>query len=98
MWAPETRDGAVASGAVSLRVSVTERCDLRCRYCRTGRERTPAEWDLPSLDRLAEAVGWAVRRLGVTRVKITGGEPLLRPGVVELVRDLGGRPASTRSP
>jgi cyclic pyranopterin phosphate synthase len=51
-------------------------------------EREPADRTLPALSRLAAAVGWAVRRMGVTRVKITGGEPLLRAGVVEFVRDL----------
>jgi cyclic pyranopterin phosphate synthase len=86
------RDGAFRSGAVSLRVSVTERCDLRCRYCRTGHEREPADRTLPALSRLAAAVGWAVPRLGVTRVKITGGEPLLRRGVVEFVRELSRHP------
>jgi cyclic pyranopterin phosphate synthase len=67
---------------------VTERCDLRCRYCRTGREREPAEWDLPSLDRLAEAASWVIRLFDVTRVKVTGGEPLLRRGVVDFVHRL----------
>jgi cyclic pyranopterin phosphate synthase len=67
---------------------VTERCDLGCRYCRTGLEREPVDRTLPSLRWLASAVGWAVRRLRVARVKVTGGEPLLRPGVVEFVRDL----------
>jgi cyclic pyranopterin phosphate synthase len=67
---------------------VTERCDLRCRYCRTGREREPADRTLPSPSRLATAVRWAVHGLGVTRVKITGGEPLLRAGVVDFVCDL----------
>ncbi|MFI5119038.1 MAG: GTP 3',8-cyclase MoaA [Thermoanaerobaculia bacterium] len=84
--------GVARGGAASLRVSLTERCELRCRYCRTGRERTPAERYLPSLDRLAEAVGWVVRRLGVARVKLTGGEPLLRPGVVDFVRRLASGP------
>jgi len=88
--APETRDGALRTGAVSLRVSVTERCDLRCRYCRTGLEREPADGTLPALSRLASAASWAVRHLGVTRVKITGGEPLLRAGTVEFVRRLSG--------
>jgi cyclic pyranopterin phosphate synthase len=88
MWAPEARGGIVTSGAVSLRVSVTERCDFRCQYCRTGLEREPADRTLPPLSRLAATASWTIRRLGVTRVKITGGEPLLRPGVVELVRDL----------
>jgi cyclic pyranopterin phosphate synthase len=40
------------------------------------------------LGRLSVAVGWAVRHVGVRRVKITGGEPLLRPGLVEFVREL----------
>ncbi|HEX2799280.1 MAG TPA: radical SAM protein, partial [Thermoanaerobaculia bacterium] len=84
--------GALNRSAVSLRVSVTERCDLRCRYCRTGREREPADRTLPALSRLAAAVGWAVLRLGVMRVKITGGEPLLRRGVVEFVRELSRHP------
>ncbi len=71
---------------------MTERCDLACRYCRTGREPAPDEKGLPSLDRLAGAVEWAVRRLGVSRVKLTGGEPLLRPGVVDFVRRLAAGP------
>jgi cyclic pyranopterin phosphate synthase len=88
----EARDGAARGGAVSLRISVTERCDLLCRYCRTGMEREPADRTLPALSRLAAAVGWAVRRMGVTRVKITGGEPLLRRGAVDLVRRLASDP------
>jgi cyclic pyranopterin phosphate synthase len=88
MRVAELRDRSVACGAASLRVSVTERCDLRCRYCRTGREREPAEWDLPSLDRLAEAASWVIRLFDVTRVKVTGGEPLLRRGVVDFVHRL----------
>lgn len=88
MPASETRDGAARCGAVSLRVSVTERCNLRCRYCRTGLERDPADRTLPPLSRLAAAVGWAVHHLGAPRIKVTGGEPLLRQGVVELVREL----------
>ena len=71
---------------------MTERCDLLCRYCRTGSEREPAEEGLPALDRLADVVGWVARRLGVTRVKVTGGEPLLRPGVVAFVRRLASGP------
>ncbi len=71
---------------------MTERCDLQCRYCRTGLEREPADRALPALGRLAAAVGWAVRRLPVTRVKITGGEPLLRAGLVSFVRALAGEP------
>lgn len=71
---------------------MTERCDLRCRYCRTDKEQDAGDRELPSLDRLADAVGWAVRNLGVTRVKLTGGEPLLRIGVVGFVRRLAADP------
>ncbi|MCP2261763.1 cyclic pyranopterin phosphate synthase [Streptoalloteichus tenebrarius] len=72
-----------------LRVSLTDRCDLRCRYC------MPAEglpW-LPRAELLTDAevlrvVGVAVRDLGVRSVRLTGGEPALRRGLVDLVRGL----------
>ncbi len=82
--------------ATDLRVSLTDRCNLRCTYC------MPAEglsWlpkpELLTDDELVRLVGVAVG-LGVTDVRLTGGEPLVRPGVVELVRRLAGlrpRPA-----
>ena len=70
--------------ATDLRVSLTDRCNLRCTYC------MPAEglaW-LPSPqlltdDEVVRLVRVAVERLGVTEVRFTGGEPLLRPGLVE---------------
>ncbi|GGM10368.1 cyclic pyranopterin monophosphate synthase [Dactylosporangium sucinum] len=70
-----------------MRVSLTDRCNLRCSYC------MPAEgldW-LPSPTLLTDAevvrlIGVAVRRLGVTEVRFTGGEPLLRRGLPEIVR------------
>ena len=72
--------------ATDLRVSVTDRCNLRCRYC------MPAEgldW-LPSPalltdDEVARLIAIAVRRLGITEVRFTGGEPLLRRGLAGLV-------------
>lgn len=72
--------------AADLRVSVTDRCDLRCRYC------MPADglaW-LPSRtlltdDEVARLVRIAVERLGIGRVRFTGGEPLLRPGLAGIV-------------
>ncbi len=70
----------------TLRLSLTDRCNLRCRYC------MPAEGvafiphhQLPSLEELAHAVAFLVQHLHVNRVKLTGGEPLVRKGVVELV-------------
>ena len=72
----------------SLRVSVTDRCNLRCQYCMPAREYV---W-LPKTDILSfEEVARLVRLfvdLGVTRVRLTGGEPLLRRGLADLVADL----------
>ncbi|MCK9922168.1 GTP 3',8-cyclase MoaA [Frankia sp. AgPm24] len=82
--------------ATDLRVSLTDRCNLRCTYC------MPAE-GLPWLpgphlltdDEVVRLVGIAVEHLGVTDVRLTGGEPTLRPGLVGLVArlaDLRPRP------
>ena len=68
-----------------LRVSVTDRCNYKCVYCRTGNEGAVYA-DLPIADYLRMArvfVG-----LGIEKVRLTGGEPLLRRGLLELVRDL----------
>jgi GTP 3',8-cyclase len=82
--------------ARDLRVSLTDRCNLRCSYC------MPAEgldWlpgpDLLTDDELLRLVALAVTRLGITEVRFTGGEPLLRrglPGIVARVADLEPRP------
>jgi GTP 3',8-cyclase len=75
--------------ATDLRVSVTDRCNLRCAYC------MPAEgldWlpkpDLLTDDELVRLVGLAVTRLGIAEVRFTGGEPLLRPGLTAIVRQV----------
>jgi len=82
--------------ATDLRVSLTDRCNLRCAYC------MPAEgldWlpkpELLTDDELVRLIGLAVARLGITEVRFTGGEPLLRrglPGIVERVAALEPRP------
>ena len=82
-----------------LRISLTDRCSLRCTYC------MPAEgvpW-LPgptmlTTDEIARIARLAVTRLGVTQVRLTGGEPLLRPDVVEVVRRIAGVVGPTGSP
>ncbi|HMJ23613.1 MAG TPA: GTP 3',8-cyclase MoaA [Terriglobales bacterium] len=75
-----------------LRISVTDRCNYKCVYCRTGNEGA-LYGDLPFADYLRMArvlVG-----LGIQKVRITGGEPLLRKGVVDFVRELAAlHPAS----
>ncbi len=68
-----------------LRISITDRCNYKCVYCRTGNEGA-LYGDLPFADYLRMArvlVG-----MGITKVRLTGGEPLLRKGVVEFVREL----------
>ncbi len=72
--------------ATDLRVSLTDRCNLRCTYCMPP-EGLP--W-LPSAeiltdDEINRLVRIAVTRLGVTEIRFTGGEPLLRPGLVGIV-------------
>jgi len=83
--------------ATDLRVSLTDRCNLRCAYC------MPAEglpWlpkdELLTNDELVGLIDLAVRRLGITTVRLTGGEPLLRPDLVPLVERIAAlepRPA-----
>ncbi len=69
-----------------LRISITDRCNYRCVYCRTGTD-GPQFPEMPIAEYLRMArvfVG-----LGITKVRLTGGEPLLRKGLVEMVRELG---------
>jgi GTP 3',8-cyclase len=68
-----------------LRVSITDRCNYKCVYCRTG-EAGPQYPEL-AIDEYLRIVELFVG-LGITKVRLTGGEPLLRRGLVELVRKL----------
>ena len=90
------RHGRVAT---DLRVSLTDRCNLRCQYCMPaeGLDWTPTDQVLTDSEviRLIEV---AVSRLGVTSVRFTGGEPLLRKGLPKIVaaaHGLGARTALT---
>ena len=68
-----------------LRIAITDHCNYKCVYCRTGNEGALYR-DLPIADYLRMARVFAA--LGIKKVRLTGGEPLLRKGIVELVRDL----------
>jgi cyclic pyranopterin phosphate synthase len=72
--------------ATDLRVSLTDRCNLRCLYCMPaeGLEWAPTEEVLTD-DEVVRLVTVAVERLGVREVRFTGGEPLLRRGLVDIV-------------
>jgi cyclic pyranopterin phosphate synthase len=72
--------------ATDLRVSLTDRCNLRCSYCMPPEG---LDW-LPAPDQLTDGelvrlLGIAVRRLGITEVRFTGGEPMLRRGLTSIV-------------
>jgi GTP 3',8-cyclase len=69
-----------------LRISVTDKCNLRCRYCMPPEGVPPlAHEDLLSLEQMTEAARAAVG-LGIAKIRLTGGEPLVKRGIVELVR------------
>jgi cyclic pyranopterin phosphate synthase len=68
-----------------LRVSITDRCNYKCVYCRTGEggAQYPELTDEEYLRLIRVFVG-----LGITKVRLTGGEPLLRRGLIELIEEL----------
>ena len=77
-------------GITYLRVSVTDRCDLRCVYCMAEEMTFLPRKDVLSLEEL-DRLSSAFIRQGVRKLRITGGEPLVRRDVMKLFRSLGNR-------
>ena len=75
-----------------LRLSITDRCNLRCRYCmpEMGIPKLNHQTVL-SLEEYAQMVETFVE-LGVEKIRLTGGEPLVRKGIVDLVKQIGSNP------
>jgi GTP 3',8-cyclase len=73
-----------------VRMSVTDRCDLRCRYCMAETMTFLPRKDVLSLEEMVELADIFIAR-GVKRIRLTGGEPLVRKGVEHLVTELGRR-------
>ncbi|MEA1941226.1 MAG: GTP 3',8-cyclase MoaA [Pseudomonadota bacterium] len=71
-----------------LRLSVTDRCDLRCVYCMAARPDFLPKSELLTLEELT-AVGETFIRRGIRKIRITGGEPLVRRDVIRLIENLG---------
>lgn len=70
-----------------LRISVTDRCNLRCEYCMPEEGISLMEHkDILTLEEIAEVVRVGVEKLGIEKVRLTGGEPLVRKGIVNLVQ------------
>ena len=73
-----------------VRMSVTDRCDLRCRYCMAEKMAFLPRKDVLSLEEIVGLADIFIAR-GVTRIRLTGGEPLVRKGVDQLIPALGER-------
>lgn len=71
-----------------VRVSVTDRCDLRCTYCMDEQQKFVSRSEQLSIDEL-ERLCLRFMALGTRVIRLTGGEPLVRPGIIDLVQRLG---------
>jgi cyclic pyranopterin phosphate synthase len=77
--------------ATDLRISLTDRCNLRCTYCMPAEGLPFAAADqLMQADEIERLAGIAVRELGVRQVRFTGGEPLLRKDLVDIIARVAG--------
>ena len=74
-----------------VRMSVTDRCDFRCVYCMSENMTFLPRAQVLTLEELA-SLGRAFVELGVTKIRLTGGEPLVRRNVLELFQELGALP------
>lgn len=70
-----------------LRVSVTDRCNLRCKYCMPNGIECVEHKDILSFEEIRQ-IAVCGARLGITKIRLTGGEPLARKGCPELIRML----------
>ncbi|WP_309109039.1 GTP 3',8-cyclase MoaA [Arthrobacter sp.] len=94
---PPTRPSGVPAGlldrfgrqATDLRLSLTDKCNLRCTYCMPAQG---LEWlskqALMTADEIVRVVGISVTKLAIRELRLTGGEPLVRPDLVDIVRAL----------
>jgi len=73
-----------------VRLSVTDRCDLRCRYCMAEHMTFLPRKDVLSLEEMVDLADIFIAR-GVKRIRLTGGEPLVRKGIDQLIPELGRR-------
>ncbi len=71
-----------------LRISVTDRCDLRCVYCMSEEMEFVPHKQLLTLEELTR-IGTAFSELGVNKIRITGGEPLIRRNILKVFNELG---------
>ncbi|HEX7350775.1 GTP 3',8-cyclase MoaA [Brachybacterium sp.] len=98
---PDTSDRPATSAladrfgreATDLRLSLTDFCNLRCTYCMPASGMTFLKKDqLLSVDEVVRLVGIGVERLGIEQVRFTGGEPLTRPDLEEIIAGVAALP------
>ncbi|MHB8263128.1 MAG: GTP 3',8-cyclase MoaA [Acidimicrobiales bacterium] len=82
---PERLVDSFGRTITNLRISITDRCNLRCRYCMPEDVDWTRRDELLSFEEIARLAAIFVYRLGVTRIRLTGGEPTVRQGLPELV-------------
>src|SRR5262245_49362071 len=96
---PSSANGSREAGLIdtfgrihnNLRISVTDRCNLRCTYCMPEDVTWMDRAELLSFEEIARLVRVATT-LGVDKIRLTGGEPLLRHGLTDLVRMIAAVP------
>ena len=75
-----------------LRISITDECNLRCLYCMPDEEGcSGSSGNIMSADEIEEIAAQAAE-LGISKIRITGGEPLVRPDVVDICRRISSLP------
>lgn len=72
----------------SLRISIVDKCDLRCTYCMPEDQHFLRREELMTREEIATIARLFVERYGVNKIRLTGGEPLVRPDAVDIVRDM----------
>jgi cyclic pyranopterin phosphate synthase len=76
----------------SLRISIVDKCDLRCTYCMPEDQHFLKREELMTREEIATIARLFVERYGITKIRLTGGEPLVRPDAVDIVRDMAALP------
>ncbi|MGN0371762.1 MAG: GTP 3',8-cyclase MoaA [Enterocloster sp.] len=74
-----------------MRISITDRCNLRCKYCMPYGVDCVSRWEILSLEEV-QAIAVCAAGLGIRHIKVTGGEPLVRKDCVQLVKMLKSVP------
>ncbi|MFZ5815534.1 MAG: GTP 3',8-cyclase MoaA [Bacillota bacterium] len=75
-----------------LRISITDRCDMRCTYCMPAEGLEFLPHDAYMTNEEIVRVARVAATMGVAKIRLTGGEPLVRPGLVDLVREIAALP------